>query len=251
MKPTIVWRAAARAARFLFPSRCVGCDSYLRDDGLACRWCRPTLFDIDGPICRICGLPRPTVAGGYGGVDEICARCLERRPRFQQARARWAYEGLAAEAVQRAKYGAQLWVARSLAGELRPWLTAQLQALGANRDRAPLVTVVPMHPRDLRRRGFNLAHLIARHGFVEHRVRTLLTKTRRTPSQAGLARADRLTNVRGAFECPRPERVAGHPVVLFDDVMTTGATVDEAARTLRRAGATDVFVLTAARAVRA
>lgn len=241
-------RAIDGAIKVIFPPRCVGCDSYLRAGQLACGRCRHTIFAVDSPQCRICGHPRRVAPGTYGGVDEICRRCLDRRPRFDSARSCWEYDGTIAEAIQRAKYRGHLWAARALAVELRPWLHAQLAQIETACGEQPLLTAVPMHPRDLRRRGYNLAYLLLRQAADGRAIAMVTRKTRRTRAQAGLGRSERVANLRGAFACA-DDRLAGRSVVVFDDVLTTGATADELARTLRRGGARRVDVLSAARAV--
>ena len=248
MKITEFWhRATQFLLRQLFPPRCVGCDDYLADAQLACEQCRHAVFGIEGPICLICGDPRTQVQHGYAGVSEHCGRCLNHRPRFESARACWEYSGVVAEAIQRTKYRGQLWALRSLARELRPWLVTELEALG---DQEPLVTGVPMHPADLRRRGFNPALMLARLALPRHQVVTnVLSKVRKTPAQAGLSRSERMVNLRGAFELSRPKLVEDRTVVLIDDVMTTGATAGELAKVLRNGGARRVVVFTAARTV--
>lgn len=240
--------ASASMLRTVFPERCVGCDVFLERPALTCERCSHAVFDIESPICRICANPRRQVGRGYAGVDEICAACQTRRPRFERARARWEFEGVIAEALQRAKYGGELWALRSLARAVRPWLRRRVEALQGRH--APLLTAVPMHPADLRRRGYNPALMILDMAWRDKlRAGELVRKIRRTPAQAGLSRQERLGNVRRAFECTAPERVAGRKVVVFDDVMTTGATANDVARALRRAGAAEVHVLTLARAV--
>lgn len=241
---------ARQALHQLFPAQCVGCDDYLPEDSLACRRCAHAVFPIDGPLCRVCGEPRPRAGGAYAGVDEICGRCLDRRPRFDSARACWEYAGVIADALQRAKYRGQLWAIRALAEELRPWLQERVARVGTSDE--IFITTVPMHPSDLRDRGFNAAHLLARLALPGYAVRSdLLRKVVRTPAQAALSRQERVTNLKGAFECTEGSPIAGNVVVIFDDVMTTGATANEVARVMRSAGAREVVVLTAARAVAA
>jgi ComF family protein len=237
--------------RFIFPPRCVGCDNYLNHAALACDRCKHAVFDIESPQCLVCGQTRQTVGGGYGGVDEICGQCLEKRPHFTRARARWEYSGTIAEALQRAKYRGQLWALRRLADDLGSWLDDQVEQVEqASKGASTLITAVPMHPTDLRRRGFNAALLLARLALPDRRVESsLVAKTKKTPAQAGLARGQRLANLRGAFACPRPRRIDKKRVVLFDDVMTTGATTSEVAKALVGAGASEVVVLTAARTI--
>jgi ComF family protein len=123
---------------------------------------------------------------------------------------------------------------------------------------SPLVVVpVPLHARNLRQRGFNQSQLIARHAVklgagsgrlvVRSRV---LERRRETQSQIGLTRHQRRENLRGAFVVSRPEEMAGREVLLVDDVFTTGTTVSECARVLRRAGASKAFVATVARTLK-
>jgi ComF family protein len=250
--PQTLTHGVRHLLRLVFPARCVGCEAYLKRDALACEQCVHATFAIEGPKCLVCGHPRHAVAGGYAGVDEICGQCLERRPQFDRARARWEYSGTIAEALQRAKYRGQLWALRSVANALRPWVADELERGGQpDAERASsLVTAVPMHRADLRRRGFNAALLLARLALPDRPVlANLVSKTKRTPAQAGLVRGERMANLRGAFACKRPSLVDNKRIILIDDVMTTGATTSEVAKVLRGAGAREVVVLTAARTV--
>lgn len=109
---------------------------------------------------------------------------------------------------------------------------------------------VPLHPRRRAERGYNQADLLARALATRSRAAVatgILTRRRDTPPQAGLPAARRRRNVKDAFAVPRPERVAGRTLVLVDDVYTTGATLRACAEVLRRAGASEVRVLTLAR----
>jgi ComF family protein len=120
------------------------------------------------------------------------------------------------------------------------------------------VVPVPLHARKLRQRGFNQSELIAQHAIklgggsgrlvLHSRV---LERRRETQSQIGLTRHQRRENLRGAFAVARPEEIAGREILLVDDVFTTGTTVSECARVLRRAGASKVFVATVARTLKA
>lgn len=112
-----------------------------------------------------------------------------------------------------------------------------------------LVVPVPLHPRRLRERGFNPAALLARWIAREHGLRfdaALLERVRATPSQTGLGRRARRVNVRGAFAVPRDAH-APRAIWLVDDVVTTGSTLAECARTLRRAGAKQIVAICVAR----
>jgi ComF family protein len=115
-----------------------------------------------------------------------------------------------------------------------------------------LIVPVPLHRDRLRWRGFNQSHLLARRLGQHFAVRVdpfLLIRARPTPPQVGLDESDRRRNVAGAFAAPRPTALTGRSALLVDDVYTTGATVEECARVLKRAGARRVDVLVLARAV--
>jgi ComF family protein len=119
-------------------------------------------------------------------------------------------------------------------------------------DNLDVIIPVPLHPRRLREREFNqsllLADRIGRHLNVPVSF-TDLIRLVPSPAQTTLSRKGRLKNLRGAFAVRDAESVAGKRVLLIDDVFTTGATVNECAKTLRKAGSGDVFVLTLARTV--
>lgn len=144
------------------------------------------------------------------------------------------YEGRAAQAVQRLKYHRVTSHARAL-GDAMAELAAE-----TGLDQVQAVIPVPIHPSRARVRGFNQSDLLAE-AFSHVRPR-LLMRTRPTRPQVGLTIADRLDNLRDAFTAS-PE-VAGMTVLLLDDVTTSGGTAEECARTLLRAGAVDVYLVT-------
>jgi ComF family protein len=119
-----------------------------------------------------------------------------------------------------------------------------------------LVVPVPLHRSKRRQRGFNQAELIARAALkmdalpAAELVTDVLERTRPTVSQIGLTRPQRVENIRGAFRVRHPSRVSGRDVILVDDVLTTGTTVSECARILRKAGAEKVWVATVARTLK-
>jgi ComF family protein len=112
-----------------------------------------------------------------------------------------------------------------------------------------LFVPIPLHPRRMKERGFNQASLLAREcacllGCAS--ADDVLLRTRWTPPQTELARKDRYANIRDAFSCPHPEAVCGANILLIDDVFTTGATLQEAARELKTNGAREIRALTLA-----
>jgi predicted amidophosphoribosyltransferase len=196
----------------------------------------------DAPLCGPCAraLPRLPPGPAPGPPRPLAAWCAEA-----------PYEGEVEDWIHRFKYPAP-----GLAGlDARPIALAEwLAAAAAARLPGPppaLVVPVPAHPRRLRARGFHpagvLARAVARRLGVPAELGALVT-TRETPSQTGLDRAARRRNVRGAFAA-RPGFAAPPVVALVDDVATTGATLADCARALRRAGARRVVAVCAARTV--
>jgi len=233
-----------RLLDLVLPARCHACRRYLRGETnpCFCRDCWETVSLIDGPCCPRCGKPFASAAALSHSPGHLCGDCRERPPRFDHAVAAGWYEGVLAEAIHLFKYRGKT----LLAGPLG---TLLLDAMG----RLPKVdglVPVPLHPSRLREREFNQALLLC--DYLKDRsglpvIPDGLERVRETPPQIGLAHAARRGNVRRAFVPKRPERIEGRRIALIDDVLTTGATVNDCARALKRAGAEMVCVLTVAR----
>jgi ComF family protein len=248
------------------PAACPRCGKALeRGATRFCEACLGAIRCVTSPICPICGTPFVTAL-----ADHPCGACAGRPPAFRAARAAGPYEGALLESVHRLKFGGDLVQAPALAGLLGPPLASLaaawnhggsllLSPLHAERESRPsydLVVPVPLHPRRLRERGFNQAHLIAaeamRAGLFPRWTAlapTALARVRETPPQTKLSRARRLLNLRGVFK-GRPEAVRGRTILLIDDVMTTGATLEGCALALLGAGARSVDALVVARVIR-
>jgi ComF family protein len=224
---------------FLLPGFCLFCQAPLRPDSesLACPKCLDEIAMIPRPFCSCCGAP----FRGAAGPEHLCQDCLTEPPPFSRARAVAFYDGLVLQAIHRLKYQRQLIYAKFLGQILAAGCGAEL--VGA----ADLLVPVPLHPRRLRRRGFNQAVLLAR-TFPELPLGLdILVRRRPTLPQLKLSHQERQTNVKGAFAVPDPATIKDKSILLLDDVYTTGATVKECARALRRAGVARVEVLTVAR----
>jgi ComF family protein len=220
----------------LFPPSCLLCAGTGEGARDLCADCLAALPEAE-PCCPCCALPLPD-----GAQSLPCGRCTAHPPPFAQTLALFRYADPVDGLIQRLKFGGQLPVAR-LFGEL---LAARLAAAGLATPDA--IVPVPLHPQRLRERGFNQALELARP--LARRTGALLlpqavVRTRATPAQSGLPLRARRANLRGAFAARLPAPV--RHVVLLDDVVTSGATVDAVARQLVTAGCGTVTVVCVAR----
>jgi len=211
---------------YLFGGSCFVCRGAAR--ALLCAECDAELPRLAQPLCPRCALESP------GG--QVCGRCLAQPPAFDATCAALAYEFPADALVHALKFRGELALAPLLASLLSEKL----------KDRVDHVVPVPLSRERLRRRGYNHAVEIARClGTVDI---GLCERIREAPPQMELPFDERQRNVRGAFRCTRS--LAGASVAVVDDVMTTGATLEEMARTLKAAGAARVVNWVLARTFR-
>jgi ComF family protein len=226
----------------LYPRACGGCGRSV--DGVSghfCWDCRTRVELVRRPYCSLCGDPFE----GMIDHDVVCDTCDAARPHFALARSGVRFRGPLREAMHAFKYAR----AAYLASDLAPFLVAAAESWGRSVV-VDAVTAVPLYPLRERERSYNQALLLAAHLAAAWDLPLLhdaLRRVRPTATQTALKAADRALNVRGAFAVACPERVAGRRLVLVDDIMTTGATVNECARVLREGGAVSVHVATVAR----
>jgi ComF family protein len=240
---------AGAVASVLFPSGCRICEALLtRADRLpVCDACLKSFRELPGEICGRCGQPWAEGAG-VDGDESVCRECRERGFSFDAARSFGIYDGALARAIVLMKYerieplGA--WFAKRLI-EAERKLPAEFAA--------DLVVPVPLHRGRQKERGFNQVDLfgrpLARKLGLPYRP-VLLKRERARPEKHLLHFEERWEAVRGAFVIREGGRVDNLRILLLDDVMTSGATLDACSRALREAGAKSVAGLTIARAVR-
>lgn len=270
-------QAAASLFAVLFPSDCRICGLPLVQISRlpVCQDCLDAMRPIGDGVCSVCGerlfsphalsatLRSDDLNSDELGKDDLgedhsgprCGLCRRIEPVFVRAVAYGSYEGGLRELIHLLKYSG-VRPAANVLGRMLADAIAEL-ALESQAD-VSLVVPVPLYRTRLREREFNHAELIARIAIKLSRESahlqlcpSVLERKRETQSQTGLTRHQRRENVRGAFGVSPPEAVKGRTVLLVDDVYTTGATVSECARVLRRAGATKVWVATVARTLKA
>ena len=217
-------------ADFVYPPICYGCDTEI-EEGLVCEGCRLALFTHELAVCPRCGRPCTRTA-------ETCGQCEEEFS-LSRVRALGLYVPPFNELVQAFKYSGKTTVGELL-GRALAALVQQDEVLSA----ADAVCPIPLHPARLRERGFNQSLLLAAAISMSTRIplAEFLVRAKNTPTQTRkTTRKDRLKNLTDAFRLKPDTGVGGKKVLLVDDVMTTGATLDQAAQPLLNGGAASVL----------
>ncbi len=230
------------ALDLVYPRSCFGCGlTCNQDEGFLCWECLAEVIFVKPPFCSLCGDPIS------GKIDHayVCYFCTSLPRFFDKARSSILYDGILRKALQAFKYQAGLWLYHDLVSLIYACTTAQL-----NVDRIDMVTCVPLHARRRRKRGYNQSYLLAKglsSKIDKPLKKNLLKRIRSTKSQTDLTARERITNLEAAFKAKKGACVKDQHILLVDDIMTTGVTVNECARTLKEAGASEVSVVTVAR----
>ncbi|MCH7728261.1 MAG: ComF family protein [Planctomycetes bacterium] len=237
-------RIVDSALNLLFPPRCVHCHGDFEQrlgEPLVCTTCLEQLFLDAGDVCRRCAMPVPAVSKNAND----CARCRNERLPYDRATALGIYSGELRKAVIAMKQSRH----ESLTWAIGGLLANHLKDLQFGTD-ATAIVPMPIHWSRRMSRGMNVAELLAeRLGRILDVpvIGDALKCQRKTKKQGTLNPSERRTNVRGAFTSSRRVDLDGAEILLVDDVMTTGATVNEAAKVCRRAGAKSIAVAVVAR----
>jgi competence protein ComFC len=231
----------AAIASLLYPPVCSICTATIAHGEYLCTECDAKVPRIVPPFCAKCSEPFE----GAITSEFTCANCEHRVLHFDAAVAAYRSRGIVRRVILDFKYGRQLHLRHLVAG----WLFAALDD-DRLRRRFDIIVPVPLHSARERERGFNqaalLADLLSARMSVKNRL--MLERIRYTTTQTAFDRAERMENLHGAFRLRKNMDVRGLRVLLIDDVLTTGSTLSECARVLKKAGANFVHAATAARA---
>src|ERR1043166_3189192 len=227
------------AVSLLYPAACTICGNNIRAGEYLCDGCEANLIRIVAPFCQTCSEPFE------GSIDNAftCANCAHRTIYFEAAVAAYRGRGIVRDVIHQFKYARQIHLRHLVAR----WLRAALDDERLRDCDFDLIVPVPLHPTRERERGFNQASLLsellsAQTSICSQRV---LERVRYTTTQPALDRSERMENLHNAFRLRKNADVRGLRVLLIDDVLTTGSTLRECARVLKRAGAISVHAATA------
>ncbi|VAX21634.1 hypothetical protein MNBD_NITROSPINAE02-780 [hydrothermal vent metagenome] len=229
----LVRSASSLAA--LFPSPCVSCGGARPGvtNGALCRKCQSQIEFCPKNICCVCGAPLEFDYEIETGETYKCGECIARPPRYEELRFAMVYSGPVRELFHAFKFQSQRRLAAPLAalgqGALAPWLREWPDAV---------IIPTPLAMRKLYTRGYNPSYLLAKILADMAGLKVAegaLRRIRPTTPQFGLNSAQRVKNVKGAFEVHSPKSIRGRRVIFFDDILTTGATIRECCKTIKKA----------------
>ncbi len=226
---------------FVFPPRCPICHQEVSASHTLCPTCFQKMTFLTQPCCRICGRPFE-----FQSWNQLCGNCLKKEPPYHKARAVLKYDDMSKGLILKFKHADRT--------EIRPlFINLMVQSHADLIRETDVIIPVPLHWTRLIKRTYNQADLLAKPLAKLFRKTYLplgLKRIHHTKSQGHLSKKDRQRNIRQAFRVTNPAAIQGKRILLVDDVMTTGATVEECAKVLRKAGAIYVNVLTVFRVIK-
>jgi len=216
----------------LFPETCPVCHEASSDHTTApiCTGCWDSINPYKGPKCGKCGIPLDSDS------SIICGECIKDEPAYNSVRSFGLYKGPLRKAINLLKY-------HNMKRLSKPLSKVMLQM---DIPKADAVIPIPLYKDRLRQREFNQSALLAKYTAKNTGAALLvdcLVKIKDTKPQVGLSSRERRRNIKNAFDVEKKEFIKGKDILLMDDVITTGATVRECSRVLKKAGAANIYVL--------
>lgn len=230
---------------FILPRECVVCFSHLRDSkrDFICNDCLNKIEAVQYPYCKVCGRPFISKETLEYSPEHLCFKCREKRFYFNSARAAGVYSGILKELIHIYKFQKKRALGKLLSEIMITNLNNRFEKIDFD-----TIIPVPLHKKRLRERGFDQSLLLGINIGKQLEIPILtdnLIRYRDTKPQLELKVNERFKNVRDAFKVIGKEKIKDKNILLIDDVFTTGATVNECSRILKKEGArkVDVFVL--------
>lgn len=242
-----VFRGLKKILDLVFPQHCISCAEAIKlEEHVLCSGCIADIGFIQQPYCFKCGVPAD-LSYEFPHKEFVCGVCRLSPYHFDRARSLGFYDTVLRATIHHFKYRKQMRVLTEMDLLLEKYFLEVP-------DFCPGFTVapIPLHFNKMKERGFDQAFLIARQVARVLKLPLeggLLRRVKATNPQATMTRMERARNIKGAFEVNRPELLVGKNILLVDDVFTTGATVNEAAKVLKKKGAGKVYVFTLGRVV--
>lgn len=229
----------------VLPPRCIKCGKILSERNSLCAECFNKIRFIGAPMCACCGRPFDNEMAQEAGKKQICGACLaQKRPLFALKRFAFIYDDDSKNLILGFKFADKTSYATVLGDML--WRAGR----DIWDDEPDLIIPVPIHRQRLLERRYNQSALLARHLAKKTNIDAdyfSLQRVRYTIPQVQLSGAARRNNLKQAFAVIKPQNIKGRKIVLIDDVETTGSTLAECAKVLKKAGAQKVYALTLAR----
>ncbi len=224
-----------------FPSHCISCENIVSKEAIFCSDCWQKLEFISQPKCKICSHPFEVE---IKLLQPICSRCLVKKPSFDSVVTIFRYNDVMRKTIGDLKYRDQTFLAKKFAVILERKIKSEIED-------CDILCAVPLHIKRLRERKFNQAAIIARIVCKKKFIPDLLRRVSNTIPQVQLQKKQREKNLKKAFLVNKKyhKMVNGKKILLLDDVITTGATLDNCAKILKKFGAREVVVATIAKTI--
>lgn len=233
-----------KAIDIVFPPQCLSCKAKVESNGSLCHKCWEAIEFISSPQCVVCGVPFELATS----ERQICGKCIADPPKYKAARAVFSYDDASSKLITNFKY----YDSTASGLHFAKWM---LRAGKGFIDEADIIVPVPLHKIRLLSRRYNQSALLCNslsEVTAKKVCNKLLIRHKNTKPQAGLSFNMRVNNVKSAFKVNNKfqDEITGKNILLVDDVMTTGSTINSCTKVLLKAGAKNVFVLTIAMTVK-
>jgi len=234
----------------VFPLDCKICEKPIRESkGYSiCEDCFKTIELIEQPYCMKCGKPLIPTDFFKQNREILCLDCKIKKYSFEFSRSTGIYDKVLRKCIHLFKYYGE----KKLAKPLGKLMIDYLLENNEFENKFDLIIPIPLHKNDLKKRGFNQSALLGKvigNYFSIPIGESILKKKKLIPFQVNLSKKEREKNILNAFSVEKPEEIKGKNVLILDDVFTTGSTVAECAKELKKARANKIYVLTLARSV--